>query len=247
MVLPICYRQPESPKVRPLTIPETPRKIRGLEMSGRLDLNQRPLAPQASALPGCATPRHGPAARGSRRGEGGGSITRPVGRQRVPLSAALAASASAPSLSSFFSTCDGRNVSTRRALISISWPVCGLRPTRDFFSRTMKFPKPESLIFSPRSSVSLTVSNTISTISAASFLEKPASLQTLSTTSALVMMDVTVAEGSRDEQDGQRRLSLVIAQGYAIVCGARPHLRRRPTSLMQQARRNPASSADFRS
>ncbi len=29
--------------------------------SGRLDLNQRPLAPQASALPGCATPRHGPA------------------------------------------------------------------------------------------------------------------------------------------------------------------------------------------
>jgi len=35
-------------------------KIRGLDWSGRLDLNQRPLAPQASALPGCATPRHGP-------------------------------------------------------------------------------------------------------------------------------------------------------------------------------------------
>src|SRR5213078_3944442 len=34
-------------------------KIRGLQWSGRLDLNQRPLAPQASALPGCATPRHG--------------------------------------------------------------------------------------------------------------------------------------------------------------------------------------------
>ena len=33
-------------------------KIRGLQESGRLDLNQRPLAPQASALPGCATPRH---------------------------------------------------------------------------------------------------------------------------------------------------------------------------------------------
>ncbi len=32
--------------------------------SGRLDLNQRPLAPQASALPGCATPRN---ARGSLR------------------------------------------------------------------------------------------------------------------------------------------------------------------------------------
>src|SRR5215469_13259955 len=27
------------------------------QWSGRLDLNQRPLAPQASALPGCATPR----------------------------------------------------------------------------------------------------------------------------------------------------------------------------------------------
>src|SRR3954469_7456548 len=37
--------------VRPLTIPGTPRKIRGLEMSGRLDLNQRPLAPQAAPDP----------------------------------------------------------------------------------------------------------------------------------------------------------------------------------------------------
>src|SRR5262249_48171633 len=35
--------------------------------SGRLDLNQRPLAPQASALPGCATPRHGQTLRGERR------------------------------------------------------------------------------------------------------------------------------------------------------------------------------------
>src|SRR5207237_8408692 len=126
------------------------------------------------------------------RGEGGGSITRPCGRQRVPLDV----------FSAFFSTCDGRNVSTRRALISISVPVCGLRPTRDFFSRTMKLPKQDSLIFSAPSSVSLMVSNTISTISALSFLEKPASLHTLSTTSALVMMGIRVAEGSRDEQDG---------------------------------------------
>jgi hypothetical protein len=37
----------------------------------------------------------------------------------------------------------------------------------------MKLPKPEILIFSPRSRVSLMVSKTISTISAASFLEKP--------------------------------------------------------------------------
>ena len=31
--------------------------VAGVEWSGRLDLNQRPLAPHASALPGCATPR----------------------------------------------------------------------------------------------------------------------------------------------------------------------------------------------
>ena len=40
--------------------PEAPafaRNLRAFELSGRLDLNQRPLAPQASALPGCATPR----------------------------------------------------------------------------------------------------------------------------------------------------------------------------------------------
>src|SRR5437899_1332663 len=43
------------------------KKIKGLQWSGRLDLNQRPLAPQASALPGCATPRHYLAAIGVRR------------------------------------------------------------------------------------------------------------------------------------------------------------------------------------
>src|SRR5229473_6816970 len=32
-------------------------EITAQNWSGRLDLNQRPLAPQASALPGCATPR----------------------------------------------------------------------------------------------------------------------------------------------------------------------------------------------
>src|SRR5437588_3255266 len=92
-------------------------------------------------------------------------------------------------LSAFFKTCEGRKVSTRRALISISCPVCGLRPTRDFFSRTTKLPKPDSLIFSPRSSVSFKVSKTISTISADSFLENPTLLHTLSMTSALVMSE----------------------------------------------------------
>jgi len=49
-----------SPKDEAPDRPENVRKIRGLQWSGRLDLNQRPLAPQASALPGCATPRHCP-------------------------------------------------------------------------------------------------------------------------------------------------------------------------------------------
>ncbi len=36
------------------------KRIKQKKWSGRLDLNQRPLAPQASTLPGCATPRHEP-------------------------------------------------------------------------------------------------------------------------------------------------------------------------------------------
>src|SRR5207248_11123699 len=76
-------------------------------------------------------------------------------------------------LRAFFRTWLGLKVRTRRALMVISSPVCGLRPTRAFLSRTTKLPKPEILIFSPRSSVSLMVSKTISTISALSFLENP--------------------------------------------------------------------------
>ena len=49
----------------------------------------------------------------------------------------------------FLSTWLGLNVSTRRALIGIGSPVCGLRPTRSFFSRTTKLPKPEILTLSP--------------------------------------------------------------------------------------------------
>src|SRR5882724_6319524 len=161
--------------------------------SGRLDLNQRPLAPQASALPGCATPRYGCC---------GGSVVTPgpaaVNRRTAPQPCLFRA---------FFSTCEGRNVSTRRAEISISWPVCGLRPTRDFFSRTTKLPNPESLIFSPRSSVSFTVSNTISTISADSFLENPTLLHTLSMTSALVIGDKEYT-GSANSVKPQRKRRL---------------------------------------
>src|SRR5882672_11217739 len=58
------------------------KKIRGLDWSGRLDLNQRPLAPQASALPGCATPRYGSCG-GQRRNIG------PCGRQSENRASAL--------------------------------------------------------------------------------------------------------------------------------------------------------------
>src|SRR5205823_11407280 len=78
-----------------------------------------------------------------------------------------------PPLSAFLSTWLGLKVKTRRAEMVISLPVCGFRPTRAFLSRTTKLPKPLILIFSPRSSVSLMVSNTVSTISAASFFENP--------------------------------------------------------------------------
>src|SRR5207245_8110741 len=55
--------QAVSPKDEAPDRPGNSRKIRGLQKSGRLDLNQRPLAPQASALPGCATPPHGSSGR----------------------------------------------------------------------------------------------------------------------------------------------------------------------------------------
>src|SRR5207245_2480027 len=76
---------PQPPKAEAPDRPGNSRKIKGLQWSGRLDLNQRPLAPQASALPGCATPRHcGLDGWGDCEGagEGGGSITRPARRQR---------------------------------------------------------------------------------------------------------------------------------------------------------------------
>ena len=57
-LLPICCQRGQTQKVKPATAPRSARRIAGFGWSGRLDLNQRPLAPQASALPGCATPRH---------------------------------------------------------------------------------------------------------------------------------------------------------------------------------------------
>src|SRR5690606_26128419 len=49
--------------------------------SERLDLNQRPPAPHAGALPGCATLRPGNVAAGSREGRQDGSRTRGRGKR----------------------------------------------------------------------------------------------------------------------------------------------------------------------
>src|SRR2546426_7102864 len=153
-LLPICYRQPLPQKDEAPDRPENSRKIRGLQKSGRLDLNQRPLAPQASALPGCATPRHGSSG-GSVVTSAPGPVNRGSGIQALLFRA-------------FFSTCEGRNVRTRRAEISISCPGCGVRATRGFFSRTTQFPQPGNFILLPRSRRAFRVSKTISTNSAGS-------------------------------------------------------------------------------
>jgi hypothetical protein len=73
----------------------------------------------------------------------------------------------------FFSTWLALNVKTRRPEMTISSPVCGLRPLRGRFSLTTKLPKPEIFTFSPRSSRTLTSSKMDSTTSVASFFENP--------------------------------------------------------------------------
>ena len=46
-------------------------------------------------------------------------------------------------------TCEDLKVSTLRAVMDISCPVCGLRPRRALFSFTMKLPNPEIFTLSP--------------------------------------------------------------------------------------------------
>ena len=62
---------------------------------------------------------------------------------------------------------------TRRPAITISSPVCGLRPLRGCFTATTKFPNPEIFTFSPPSRRRFISSKTASTTSVASFLEHP--------------------------------------------------------------------------
>lgn len=63
----------------------------------------------------------------------------------------------------------GLKAGTLLAGISISAPVCGLRPLRAERSRTSKLPKPISWILSPFLSASKIVSKTESTAFVASF------------------------------------------------------------------------------
>src|SRR5262249_4804107 len=68
---------------------------------------------------------------------------------------------------------DGLKVRTRRAVISISSPVCGLRPLREDFLRTRKCPKP-TIFTSLACSKALSIwSNTASTTAADWRLDSP--------------------------------------------------------------------------
>src|SRR5581483_3381077 len=250
--------------------PDTARRVK---WSGRLDLNQRPLAPHASALPGCATPRTAQilrraltwfkrnfagaaqelahrlepgtdvAERGQRLGVRRGELELLVPRPRLLLEALLRAFegeailvqqgldpehhldvvlpvhalagvvlARAKQLELGFpvpedvrrhagdvghladpeeqlvgnprlgaapiplpvavghrwftwalSPFEGLNVSTRRAVISISLPVCGLRPLREAFLRSLKWPNPTIFTSLPCPNARIMLSNTAST------------------------------------------------------------------------------------
>src|SRR5215471_65962 len=72
-----------------------------------------------------------------------------------------------------FNPLDGLNVSTRRAVISISLPVCGLRPFRDAFFRSLKCPNPTILTSLPCSKARIMLSNTASPTAADCRLESP--------------------------------------------------------------------------
>src|SRR5438034_3230690 len=99
----------------------------------------------------------------------------------------------------------------RRPEMTISSPVCGLRPLRGRFSFTTKLPKPEILTFSPRSRRRFTISKIDSTTSVASFFEKPTFSYMRSTISAFVMVMAQGLlgvcrgnHGERGERAGER-------------------------------------------
>lgn len=119
--------------------------------SGRRDSNSRPLAPHASALPGCATPRT----------EGRVYMTLPKkSNQSSPPAIRFV-------VTRLLSVPDGWNVTTRRSVIVTVSPVFRLRPGRATLSRTEKLPRPGIFTVSPFSRCSATSSKKVSTISLA--------------------------------------------------------------------------------
>src|ERR1700728_4428860 len=78
-----------------------------------------------------------------------------------------------PSSTLSFSSWLGLKESTDRESIVIGSPVCGFRPRRARLWLTTKVPKPEIFTFSPSRSLSVTIAKTSSTISPASFFERP--------------------------------------------------------------------------
>src|SRR6266705_2956205 len=141
--------------------------------------------------------------------------------------------------------------------MTISSPVCGLRPLRGRFSFTTKLPKPEILTFSPRSRRCFTISKIDSTTSVASFFEKPTFSYMRSTISAFVMVMAQGLlgvcrgnHGERGERAGERerQAQRCAAGGRSehpsgrAARAARPRIVRRsrhdyPDSLLDTARR----------
>src|SRR5439155_8547922 len=71
-------------------------------------------------------------------------------------------------------------------------PVSGLRPLRGSRLRSRKLPNPRSSIFSPLCSASMTLRNTVSTITSECFLVRSDTRETSSTSSAFVMLPLVM-------------------------------------------------------
>src|SRR5690606_27720850 len=142
--------------------------------------------------------------RGSRRGAlqcalPRGRRTRQTGApEESPGSRAIdgAAASASPRLIRSFSSLPGLKYGTCLGGTSTLSPVLGLRPLRDSRRRRRKLPNPRSSIFSPRCRASTMLWNTASTMTSECFLVRSDTLETSSTSSALVM---------REDSDGVRR------------------------------------------
>src|SRR5262245_37405628 len=124
---------------------------------------------------------------------------------------------------------DGLKVKTRRAVISISSPVCGLRPLREDFLRTRKCPKPTIFTSLACSKAFSIWSNTASTTAADWRLDSPWAATAL-------MRSFLVSRATPLRRHGIGDSSQVrLASGGDRKRGDGQHRRHRPV-------RNPASS-----